>query len=255
MKLDADIREVPLKKIVFGLLILGALTGLGFGGWAAYQKISSRPLTPEQTRSLVTKYLQKQSGKDEFKASVDVSKEKNPWQTLKSVYDAPPDYKTVYRAIGEHLQIAENLLQSSEERDRQNGMRIIAELLDVANDVAYDPWLEARIADGYLLPNADKIGDNPKRGLTAEQIYHFAGKAYRNAEEDDKLIELSKSYLAKYSSSSRADDIRRRLAFLLQSKGKQKEAQMYLAQIKSSQVAEKANRKMGNAGQTDKPKN
>lgn len=242
MKLNADVREIPLKKVLLTLTVLLAVVGLAFGGWAAYKKVTNRPLTPEESKRLIANYLEEKSGASDCKSSIDISKEKNPWQALKFVYDSPPDYKTVYRAIGEHLSVAEELLGRSEPRAQQNGLRIVAELLAVANEVACDAWLGARIADGYIVPNFDKAADNARQGMDGEQLMHWAGRAYHNAEEGNKLIDLGKLYLTKFGSSPRADDVRRRLANMLQNQGRKKEAQVYLSQIKNSSSDPKSRR-------------
>ncbi len=233
------------KKLVVISVVLIALFGLAALGWSLSKKNSSRSLSPAETKELITSYLKEKTGRSEFKTSLDVSKERNPWNLLKVQYDSPPDYKTVYRAIGEHLFIAGNLINGSGERQPTDGFRVIAELIEVANEVAYDPWLGARICDAYLVGQIDKIEENPKHGPGREQYLHIAGRAYKNAEEDDRLIDLGVLYLSKYPTGSRADDMRRRLAWLLQSKGRKKEAEVYLSQIKSPQVSDKANRRMG----------
>ena len=233
------------KKVITIVVVLLALIGLAAAGWTFSRKSASRSLTPAETKELIASYLEEKTGKSDFKTSLDVSKERNPWNLLKVQYDAPPDYKTVYRAIGEHLFIAENLINGSTNQQHTDGFRIIAELIEVANDVAYDPWLGARICDAYLVGQIDKAEENPKHGPSREQFLQIAGRAYKNAEEDDKLIDLGKLYLSKYPSGARADDIRRRLVWLLQNKGRKKEAEVYLSQIKSPQTADKANRRMG----------
>lgn len=237
MNLNGDVRALPWKKVLFTSLTLLVLGGAAFAGWSIYRKAADRPLTLLESKQAIAAHLEKQTGKSEFKSSIDISKEKSAWNALKFVYDAPPDYKTVYRSIGEHLSVAEGLLKSGDEKSRQNGLRLIAELLEVAEEIAYDPWLAARITDAYLVPQFDVGEETPKSGYSQEQLIHIAGRVYRNADEDDRLIDLYKIYLTKFPTSSRANDIRRRLAQALQSKGQRQEAQVYLAQIKSTPAA------------------
>jgi hypothetical protein len=81
----------------------------------------------------------------------------------------------------------------------------------------------------------------------------MASRVYRDAEEDERLIALEKVYLDKYASKSRANDVRRQLAYLLQSKGRKKEADIYLAQIKSSGGTDRGNWRGRNPDRQNKP--
>jgi hypothetical protein len=244
MNVNAEKSKSPGKKLALIVVVLLVTAGVVFGGWTAYKKQSSRPLTPEETKELVADYLTKQTGKKEFKVPLEITKEKNPWQILQVAYQAPPDYKTVYRAIGEHLFVADTMLASSDEKERAWGMRILLGVTTEAIETAYDPWLSARIDEAYLLPNLDKFEDS-KHGPNSEQLMHYVMRAYREAEENDNLVNAYKLYLEKYGSSSRADDVRRRIAYLLRSLGKKEEAQKYLSEIGSARIAEKTARKIG----------
>ncbi len=224
-------KEISLKKIIVIFTALLLLVGASWGGRQIYKKISARPLTPQESKKLVVNYLEKKSGQSDFKSSLDISQEKKPWQLLKVQYDAPPDYPTVYRLIGEHLSMADQLIHNSDSRQQENGLRIVTELCDVAQNVAVDSWLSARICDAYILPNLSKIEENPKRGLSREQLMHLAGKIYLSAEEKDKAIDLGKIYIAQTSSKSRADAARWRLGNLLENKGDRQEALKYYHEI------------------------
>ncbi|MBA4149669.1 MAG: hypothetical protein H0X66_16275 [Verrucomicrobia bacterium] len=231
MKLNADVSEVPWKKVVLVAAVLLIVGGAAFGGWIAYNKAPSHPLTPEGNKTLVQRYLKQRAERNEFKPVMEVASDKNPWNLLKVQYDQPPDYKTVYRNIGEHLMIAEHLLSQSEARQQANGMRIASELCDIAVDVAVDPWLAARICDAYIMPNLDKIEEKPKNGPSREQYMNIAAKIYRVAEEKERQIELGKAYLAQATPGQRADQARWRLARTLEQNGDKKEALKYFQEI------------------------
>lgn len=233
MNLNADVRQVPWKKVFLVFVILSLVSGSVWGGWAIYKKSSSQPLSPLDAKELVFDYLEKKTGKSSFTSSFDITKDKKPWRTMEPQYDAPPDYKTVYRNIGEHLVIAEKLLSDSDKRTQYSGLRVILGLMEVANEVAVDPWLSARICEAYLIPLTEKTGDEIDPNFSREQLMHIASRAYREAGEDDRLIELGKAYLSKYSSSPHAENVRRQLGYLLRSKGRNQEAQQYLSATKN----------------------
>src|SRR5688572_7938875 len=107
MKSNSDVKEMPWKKITFVVVILLIAAGVSFAGWKILGKVPNRSLPPSESKSLIGKYLKDKTGKSEFQSSVDFSKERNPWNVLKAAYDAPPDYKSVYTSIGEHLSVAE----------------------------------------------------------------------------------------------------------------------------------------------------
>jgi hypothetical protein len=185
MKLNSDVPARSSRKI---FILLGAVVLLAAGtavGWHFYNKgkHTPRPLKPDDARSVIAKYLQEKTGKSEFKCVVDISKERNPWQALKSQFDAPPDYKTVYRTIGEHLSVVEKLLKSADEKEQINGVRVAGELAQVSNEVAVDPWLGARICDAYIVPNLEKLPKSPKYGPSRDQMTRYASHFYRTADE------------------------------------------------------------------------
>jgi hypothetical protein len=255
MKLNADVRDVPWKKVLIGFAVLLFL-GVVLAGYKVYsKKAGSRPLPPAESRELVLDYLKKKSGKDDFTTSFDFSKLRSPWDTLKTAYDAPPTYEAVYRSIGEHLQIAEKMINSEERKHQGQGLKMMGDLAEVANEVAVDPWLSGRICDAYMMPHLGKFEENPKNGPSREQVMHYIGKIYRNAGENDRLIELGKLYIADAPSSRRSDEIRWRLVRALESKGEHKEALKILGEIKdpslTNEVAQFLQRTQGKGRSTN----
>src|SRR5262245_36099154 len=101
MTADAKTPKSGTKSILIILACVVVAAGLAFGGYTVYERSSSRPLSPEQSRAAATKYLKKKSGRSEFQASLDrIKGDKRPWETLAKQYDSAGDYETVYRLIG-----------------------------------------------------------------------------------------------------------------------------------------------------------
>ncbi|MFN7140997.1 MAG: tetratricopeptide repeat protein [Limisphaerales bacterium] len=232
MKLNSDISQVPWKKVSLIAAIVLVVAGAAFGGWTAMSKRPSHPVTPEGSKALLQKHLRQRAERSEFKANLELLKEKQVLNPIKAAYDAPPDYKTVYRNIGDHLALVEHLLRQPEGREQVQGMRIAAELADTSVDVAVDPWLAARIVDTYIMPNLERVEEKPKNGPTREHFMNIAGRIYRQAEEKDRQIELAKAYVEQAPPGQRADQARWRLARALEQNGDHKEALKYLNEIK-----------------------
>ncbi len=243
MKLTSDVQDIPWKKVSIIGVVLLVIVG------AALATLKNKthpqhPLTPEANKAAVDSYLKERAETSAFIPEMEAVKEKNPWNVLEPRYEAPLDYKTVYRNIGEDLIIADQLINGTIERDQILGMKMITDLCDVAIDVAVDPWLAARISDGYLIPNLDKIEEKPKNGPGREVFMIRARKIYKEAEETDRLIALGKSYLAQNPPVDRADRIRWSLGRELEQKGETKEALKYFREISHSSLTNEANKRI-----------
>jgi len=227
-------RRLPSKAVLLSLALLALAASLATLVWFVGRKSRPQILTAPQAKAWIASYLKSRTGRSEFRPSFDPSQAgaKSPWDALKPAYDAPPDYPSVYRAIGEHLVVAEQYLNSTNSRHVLHGMKIIAGLADVSNEIAYDPRLGARICDAHLLPNLDLLDTANRPGLTKEQLLMAAIRAYRHADEDENVIVVSKRYLTEYPDGPRAGDVRERLRHLLRQKGRGKEAEAFFDGLK-----------------------
>jgi hypothetical protein len=224
MNLNADICEIPKRKILIAVVVVAVLGGLAFGARHYFQPAEPRPLTLAETREAVDKYLREKADRKEFKSAIDFSKEKRPWETIRAQYDAPPDYKTVYRLLGEHLVFAETLLNSSDTRQQQSGLRLVMQLSDIASDVAVDDWLSARICEAYLLPNISK-GEGSRKSAPKQDMIRFAGRAMGRADAAAGDPANRKPW------KRGGDEIRMRIANLLMESGQYEEAVSVLRTI------------------------
>ncbi len=234
MNADRAEQQMSSKSLLIVLGCILAAAAIAFGGYKIYDKVSSRPLTPAETREAVTKYLKKRSNRSSFETSLEpLKKEKRPWDILEKQYDSVPDYETVYRRIGEHLWIADQWLKSTDKKEQRAGARTIMAAVDAAHDVAVDDWLACRICDAYLVPIFTHEGELTDE---EEQLMHFAARRYNDADETEKEIEIGKYYLTKVGSNRRGDSVRYRLARLLQNKGQHEEAKKILQQINTGKT-------------------
>jgi hypothetical protein len=243
-----DARKVP--KLIIMVTALVVFATLAVGAFFAFRSsaTSSRYLTPEQAKDKLWDYLHERSNTSEFKPSLDISKEKRPWRAMEPFYAAPPDYKTVYRLIGEHLTLAETILKDPDVKRQQDGVRVIIELCNIAKDVAVDPWLASRMCDAYILPLAENATD-PK-----SELMRFAANIYREANETGRLLEMGRTIIAKNPSGERADDIRYRLGQLLVSQGDYKGAIEFLRGIKNPRYTNEVSRRIASLEQRSQQK-
>ena len=239
------LREVRLVKFAASnsLSALFFIVAL-FVGSGCNKSASSALPTPEEAKEIVTDYLKKKSGASSFSSPIEVTKESlkdnGIWGQMKGKYDAPPNYETLYRDIGNDLTVIDKMFASDDDKQWGRAIRILFELCEISRDAAVDPWLSARICDAYLLPNLDKIEDKPKHGPDREQVMQYVARVYRNNEETDRLINLGKFYLTKFGDSKRADVVRWHVARALEGKGQKQEAVTYYKQITYSSLTNEA---------------
>jgi hypothetical protein len=244
MKFNADVKEVPWKKVAVVTAVVVLIAGVSFAAWKKSPGPANALGAPEDSKGILAKYLKEKSGKTDFTIPLDAAKEKNPWTVLRTAYDAPPDYKTVYTAIGQHLFVTDALLRDDDAKEQQKGLRLAAELCEVSREVAYDSWLGARICDAYLLPNIDLVEEKPRNGISREQFVQMIARIYKNADEPDRMIQLGKMLLANSGNGRRADGIRYRLARELEQRGEHKDAARYLREITDPSLTNEASRRL-----------
>jgi tetratricopeptide (TPR) repeat protein len=252
MNWNPELKEISPKAIALTLAVLMAGGGLIFGARAYFEHRASRSLTPSEVRAEVTKYLRKKSGRSNFQAGADLNLQTNLVPTLRAQYESVPDYKTVYGLIGQHLHLAERLVNSSERPEQQAGLRALMFLAETAAlEVAVDEWLAASICEGYIVPNLEKAIPLPRRRgqergqeLAPDAVIRFVLNIYRQAEAREKQIGLYETLLAKAQTPERADSLRLRMADALEIKGDHKQALDHLREISSANFTNAAARRI-----------
>ncbi|MDB6024722.1 MAG: hypothetical protein JWM68_945 [Verrucomicrobiales bacterium] len=228
MSADVNAGSNSPKRLWAVLACAVLVAGLALSGCKGSNNTSSGSTSISSVDD-VTDYLKKKGHSSDFKTSTDyLKKDRRPWETLMKQYDSAVDYEAVYRLIGQHLLIGENLLKSSESKDQRIGEKLIREVADAAHEIAVDDWLASAICDAYLVPlfkNDEKLTDDD------EQLMFFVGRKYNEAEEIEKEIDIEKLYISKAGSGRHADNVRYRLARLLQSRGENEEAKKVLKGI------------------------
>jgi hypothetical protein len=142
--------------------------------------------------------------------------------------NAAPDYRTMYRLIGEQLWIVDQLFTNREARRIETGLLLATDTSRVALRDAVNPWLAARIGEGYLWPQVDFAASGGPGRMSVEMVLDAADEAFREAGETNNIIRNGKLLISKAGASPQAEKARVRVAKLLEEQGKYAEALSYL---------------------------
>lgn len=215
--------------------------------------MTNRPPTAGEVHGTIWSYLHKRTGEKDF--VVDLSSETNdmaeatsgspdkprgkkglrPPEAIYSKYfkqkqDEVTSYKQVYKLIGQELQLAQNLLASAEPEQKQTALILATEASRYANDPGGDPWLGARICEGYLWANLDLAESTEKPVVSVEQILNVCDIAFKEAGETNNVIRNYRYLIAK-SKGTQTDISRFRLSRILEDQGNYGDALDCLKQI------------------------
>jgi hypothetical protein len=243
----------PKLAIVIAVSALVVIAAVWWGP-GLFRKLTDRPPTSAEVHSTLWSYLHKRTGEKDF--SVDLSsltnetseaaadagsapqKKRKKASSPRSVYaryfkqkqDEAGTYKDVYKLIGQELKLAETFLAKPEPEHKEMALALISDASRFANDPAGDPWLGARICEGYLWANLGVAESLPKSDVSAERILMVCENAFKDAGETNNVVQNYKFLIAK-SSGTQTDISRFRLARVLEEQGEYAEALSYLKQV------------------------
>lgn len=252
---------------VLAVLILAAIVLVG--GWQVWRHYQgSRALDTAGVREVIRAYLRKQTGERNFSPPLEASTNATPAASTDSAgveagakgikgnkadklnKKAPPptdfarlfrqqiqaahDYKTIYRAIGQSLALADRFLVSTNPADVEAALALAADASRAAHDSAVNDWLAARIAEGYLWPGLDLDAFKDARRVSADYLLNIAEEAFRNAGETNNLVRNYHLAIAHASHSGKADNLRMRLARELDDQGDPAAALAMLREVKET---------------------
>jgi hypothetical protein len=150
-------------------------------------------------------------------------------------FDAAINYGTMYELIGQELWVAGRLFGSANPMHRMVGLRLVRQ---ACRDTLYhvqNPWLAARICEGYIWPNLD-ITDhvNGRAVLGLDNVLNDCADIFRQAEEDVKVVQNYQLMLAALANTPRVDWARFQLSSAYERAGNYREAVHYLKEIKAT---------------------
>jgi hypothetical protein len=118
------------------------------------------------------------------------------------------DDKARYILLGEHLLIAQKLLESKDVLTRKQGYRIAGESANfAAAKITADKWLLARIYEGFLLPQVSLANVEVWQDPSRSRILESAVSAFANADERDKQTRVLEWILSLEENDSKTSDM------------------------------------------------
>ena len=255
-------RRGTAKVLAMLLLVALALTG----GWQFWRHYKSRPLDTADVRQAIRDYLHDQTGERSFKplaveastnsnlaasgdpAAADAGAKKNKPEKLRKKSPPPsdsarlfrqqineaPDYKTIYRVIGQGLALADQFLAAKNPAEVETALALTADACRAAHDSAVNDWLAARIAEGYLWPGLEFAGSKDARRVSPDFLLNIADDAFRDAGETNNLVRNYRLVIAHASKPGKADNIRFRLVRLLEEQSDFASALAVLRELKDT---------------------
>ena len=257
------------KKTAATLLAVIVCAGVvSWAGWTLYGKMTGRPPSTAQVKRSVWKFLGKQAPGKKFAPALDVSSASlaaapsvttftNKAGKVKTVNKAnkigklglpetslsasfrtnqtqAASYEEMFRLIGEQLTVAEQLLAGPELEQQWTGLIMASEASTYARTNALNPWLGARICEGWLWPNLALVETTNNPPLTPDALLNLCDIAFKEAGETNHIIRNYEYLIAKTTRPNQADAARFRLSRLYEDAGEDAKALAMLKQIKTS---------------------
>jgi hypothetical protein len=144
-------------------------------------------------------------------------------------------YETIYKHIGQHLWVAERLLDGANPQYQRMGVSLALEASHLAMDEAQNGWLAARIVEGYVWPHL-AVADQASRrsAVNLDNLLNECGNIFRGNDEFGNVIRNYKILLARAGTPQRADQARLQIARACEQSGDLKAALAWLRQIKAT---------------------
>ncbi len=144
-------------------------------------------------------------------------------------------YPLMYKAIGQELFVADQLLKSKNYEHRRVGISVSLDASRAAMNFAQDSVAAARICEGYVLPHLDLADDtNRQSPFNAENLLGECERIFRSNGEWDNMARAYESY-AKHATNLRQKDwAYSQIANVHQNSGDLKQSLAYLQRVKNT---------------------
>ncbi len=250
----------PLSKRIIGLVLGGVIlaVALAFGSYHFFSSgAPGKPMSPERAKKEIGKFLRERSGQGDFKTEIPdslvrsntfagvarsrsgrrravMSSQNEATRNFREQVKQAPEYRVIYRLIGEQLWIADQLQQRNAPNARENAVILAAETTRAALEDAVNGWLAARIVEGYILPFMAQIESDEATPVDIDYLARMSESAFRSVHETNNVIRTYKLLIEKSDNRKRADNTRYRLARILENRGDYRQALDYLVSIQDT---------------------
>lgn len=111
------------------------------------------------------------------------------YTSFKSKYDSAQTYAQMYALLGRQLWSTEQLIDNPSSQMKRVGMLAAQQSANFTMDPIQNPWLAARIAEAYLLPNFN-LADHPshKHPLNPDTFLRMCRWVYQSNDENDLYL-------------------------------------------------------------------
>ena len=137
---------------------------------------------------------------------------------------AAPSYEAIYTWIGRALWTSDRLLENDDLPDQRSGAMLAEDAANYAIQNAENPWLAARICEGWVWPNLEKYDAPGKPKVALNQVLQTCANAFTRAGETNNLVKNFQLRLQHAPNPRAADGVRYYLANLLEQSGSNSEA-------------------------------
>jgi len=269
--MNAKLTEPSSKRRAAIIAVLFVALGLlSWGGWTLYGRLSGRELSVPQMKRVIRKYVAKQTHKKIALPDLDLStaalldsssgtstvtnkngRVRTVTRTARSYQElqdttlseyfrtnelAAGTYELIYRALGEQLLVADELLASTNMALKLTGVVMAGEASIYARTNAQNVWLSARICEAYLWPNLTLTAASNRTILSVESLLTLCDLAFRDASETNHMIQNYEMMIAK-ARVQQADVGRFRLALIYMDQGENAKALKLLKALTTLKTA------------------
>jgi hypothetical protein len=153
-------------------------------------------------------------------------------RSLRPRFDEAQTYGEMYAMIGQQLWVANRLFTSANPDHGRVALSLARQAAWDASRYTENPWLAARIYQGYIIPHLELADANDRRAtLSLENLIGECTRLFRDLDEKDSILRLHKVLLAEATTPQRKDWARWQLAQVYEQEGEYARALRYLKQI------------------------
>jgi hypothetical protein len=189
-----------------------------------------QPKTMGEEREWLIRYLLEKNGGTVSVNSMPAFDE-NAWICARQYDAASKDTATLYILVGQHMLIADDLLQKKDALQKQQGLAVSVQAARCARNKLKDNLLATAITDVYILPNLDLADEREWTMMSKTSILEDVIATYSQAKATEKLANAYKLFIAS-APAHRADVARLKLAQLYEKQGQREKAVDSLNEIK-----------------------
>lgn len=152
-------------------------------------------------------------------------------------YEVSATKESLYALAGDGLRVARALLLHKNQYRRRQGLRLGILVSNLVGGDLEDRWLQARIYEGFLLPNLTLAYKQTWQDLSQQRLLEGAAAAFSQASEEAEQLRVLRALLKLSTNQNTKDWTHGQVAQVLASQKKYAEAITHLKAINSSSMS------------------